>query len=60
MPCKNTSPDLRSNGTSLELEMEEEVIWVTVVMELINPLDHVNFVEQEMGFILRFSTHCEA
>ena len=28
-------------------------------MEVINPLDCANFVQQEMGLILMFSMHCE-
>ena len=39
--------------------MKKGVLWVTLVMEMINPLDHTNFAQQEKAFILMFSIHCE-
>lgn len=38
---------------------EEAVNLVTLVMDMMNLLDHANFVHQEMGLILIFSIHSE-
>lgn len=43
----------------LQVSNEENISWVTVVMQIINPLDHANYEQQYMGFILIFSIHYE-
>lgn len=48
VPCKNNS---QGQEEPLQVRNEEGVIWVTRVMEMMNPLDHDNFVKQEISFL---------
>ena len=56
MPCneeENLQKKILTVGQAslFRVGNEKGVIWVTVVMEIINLLDHASFVQQEMGLI---------
>ena len=56
---KKNSLDSGSKGAPFKVGDEEEVIWVTIVMRMINPLDFANLGQQELILILMFSILCE-